>query len=61
MSARRHFVVEIDDKIAKDAVLLMSKRPIVNLDESAGYIRGLQAAKTLYEEINKANNAPDKD
>lgn len=60
MSARRYFVVEITEKIASDAVLLLSKRPIVNLDESAGYIRGLQAAKTLYEDINKANHE-DKD
>lgn len=59
----RHYVVELDEKIDKDARMLMLKRPIdtTGIVENAGYIRGLEAARVLYEEIGKHNNRKDED
>jgi hypothetical protein len=59
--AARFFLAELEAKIPSDATMFLLKRPLdpVALTENSGYIRGLQEAKLLYEEVIKHNQRMD--
>lgn len=57
---RRHFASELADRIVRDSVAFHLKPVDTDrLARDAGFVQGLQAAKDLYEEIDKHNRQED--
>ncbi len=55
--ARRNYAVELNDKIAEHAKVLLKRPAEPNfLMQEAGYAQGLNAARLLFEEILRSEN-----